>query len=166
MKILSTISIHYPAKGKREYPNLSGRSCYLDLIPNSSHLFTRNCVKAGGENYNQILGVKGLKHYFGNWDWGDYPECQHNSFSLCFNWQEEHLMVKSLTKVSAQLQLIQFSFFFFFFTIKSYANLLQLSNKHHSDFCYWLLSFLTSFKQRLCEELSLDLFYQINVLYY
>ena len=114
MKILSTISIHYPAKGKREYPNLSGRSCYLDLIPNSSHLFTRNCVKAGGENYNQILGVKGLKHYFGNWDWGDYPECQHNSFSLCFNWQEEHLMVKSLTKVSAQLQLIQFSLFFFF----------------------------------------------------
>ena len=32
------------------YSNLSGRSCYLDLKPNSCNLLMRKCVAARGEN--------------------------------------------------------------------------------------------------------------------
>ena len=56
MKLLPIIPIHYPAKGKGEYPNLSGRSSYLDLIPNLPNLFASNCQE--GRINNQILGEK------------------------------------------------------------------------------------------------------------
>ena len=50
-----TISLHYPANGLWEYTNWSGRSCYLDLTPNSCHYFTWKCIAAGGENYQSDL---------------------------------------------------------------------------------------------------------------
>ena len=56
MEPLPIISIHHPATGKSEYPNLSGRNCYLDLIPNSPNLLASICVKAGGENLKSDLG--------------------------------------------------------------------------------------------------------------
>ena len=40
----------HPAEEKWEYSKLSGKSCYLDLTPNSRNLFTRKCVAARGEN--------------------------------------------------------------------------------------------------------------------
>ena len=35
MKLLLIIFLHNPANGWWEYSNLSGRSCHLDLTPNS-----------------------------------------------------------------------------------------------------------------------------------
>ena len=51
MKLFIILSIHYPANSKWENPNLSGRSCYFELTPNSPNLFSRNCIKAEGENW-------------------------------------------------------------------------------------------------------------------
>ena len=38
LKLLPIVSLQYLAIGKWEYQNLSGRSCYLDLIPNSPRI--------------------------------------------------------------------------------------------------------------------------------
>ena len=50
MYLLPIISLHYPANRLWEYSNLSGRSCYLDLTPNSHTWFTRIYVAAREEN--------------------------------------------------------------------------------------------------------------------
>ena len=74
MKLLPIIFIHHPAEGKWEYLNLSGRSCYLDLIPNSPYLYARNCVKAGGENWQLDIGSERVKILLEPWkkciSWG------------------------------------------------------------------------------------------------
>lgn len=56
MKLLPIMSRHYSANSKWEYPNVSGRSCHPDLTPNSPYLFTRNCVKVGGEIFRLDFG--------------------------------------------------------------------------------------------------------------
>ena len=50
VQLLMIMSIHYPTKMQWEYSNLSDRSCYLDLTPNSRNKFTRKFVAARGEN--------------------------------------------------------------------------------------------------------------------
>ena len=47
------ISVHYPDNSK-----LSGRSCFLDVTPNSRNLFIRKCVATRGEN---LLGSSRVK---------------------------------------------------------------------------------------------------------
>ena len=41
---------------KWEYSNLSGKSCYLDVTPNSPNQFERECQTARREKYQSDLG--------------------------------------------------------------------------------------------------------------
>ena len=65
MKLLPIMSIHHLANWLCEYSNLSGRSCYLDLTPNSLTKLQGNVLNLEGRIMDQILAVKGLIKYPG-----------------------------------------------------------------------------------------------------